>query len=82
MIKHYRPRDVSEALDLKYDIVLDLIRRGDLAAINVASNPHGRPRWRIPETGIELFTAARSSRTEPQIKRIRRRRDPAVKEFF
>ncbi len=79
---YFRPRDVSKALDVKYDVVLEFIRRGDLKAINVATNPHGRPRWRIPETSIQTFAAARSAQTEPPMKRIRRRRDPAVKEFF
>ena len=82
MTEYLRPRDVSKALGVKYEQVLGFIRRGDLKAINIAVNPNGRPRWRIPEAAIELFAAARSSRTEPQIKRIRRRRDPAVKEFF
>ncbi len=79
---HYRPREIAEARDVKVDIVLTWINDGQLAAVDCSRKRGGRPRWRISANALAEFDAKRASTPGPMIQRIRRRRDPAVIEFF
>jgi excisionase family DNA binding protein len=67
------PKEYAERLGVSENKVLNWIRSGEIAAINVASKLSNRPRWRIPEEAIEAFEAARTSR--PVVKPTPRRRD-------
>ena len=61
--------------------ILALIRAGEIAAVNMATNPGGRPRWRIPPEALEAFDSRRMA--QPPVKRHRRRRHRGdVIEFF
>ena len=65
--------------------ILGWIHRGELSAINIAENPNGRPRWRIPAAAWEQFQAARSNvATAPAARAPRRRRraDDRVIKFY
>jgi hypothetical protein len=70
------PADVAERFGLaKPDGVYALIRSGQLAAVNVGSDPNGRPTWRIAEADLLAFLAAR--RPRPTMKRTPRRKGAA-----
>ena len=75
------PPELAKRYGVSPDKVLGWIRNGELRAINVATKPGGRPRWRISESDIELFEVRRAAVTT---KTTRRRRRPAagVIEFF
>ena len=45
--------------------VLALIKNGHLKAVNVSSNPAGRAVWRISETDLNEFIAARRTTQTP-----------------
>lgn len=53
------PPQLARRLGVGVDKVLNWIRTGELRAINGATNPHGRPRYLIDVTDVELFEAAR-----------------------
>lgn len=60
------------------------IRRGELLAINIAENPAGRPRWRIPIEAWESFMAIRSNAAKlpaPRPPRPRVREKPAFEYY-
>jgi hypothetical protein len=61
-----------------------LLRNGQLKGMNLAVNPHGRPRFRIYLSEIERFEASRA--TKPPVPNVRRRRrekpGTAGKEWF
>jgi hypothetical protein len=56
------------------------IRRGELIAINIATNLTARPQWRVTPESVAAFEARRSS--APPSKPVRRRRRPAVKDYY
>ena len=78
---HYRPREISERLDVPVRIVLGLIHSGELSASNVAAKANGRPRWRVAETDVEAFLRRRSSQPTAKPQR-RNRKDSKVIQFF
>jgi hypothetical protein len=62
------------------DKVHGFIRRGELVAVNVATNLSGRPQWRVARESVELFEMRRSSAPLP--KPQRRQRRPAEVDYF
>jgi excisionase family DNA binding protein len=44
----FSPQEVAKRHGIDRGKVLKWIDGGQLPAINVATNPNGRPRWRIP----------------------------------
>ena len=63
--------------------VVDLIKSGELRAINLASTQDKRPRYAIDRADIEAFEAARV--VVPEVKPIRRKRSvtgPSGKDHF
>lgn len=75
------PPQLAKRWGVATDKVLALVRSGQLAAINLAVNPLGRPRYRIHESEVAAFEEARTTR--PPIPRQRRQRPPtAMREFF
>jgi len=76
-------RQVANWLGLKkVDSVLALIHAGQLRAVNVASRPAGRPRWRISPASLDEFLDRR--RAVPPEKVPTRRKQVAAKvtEYF
>lgn len=53
------------------DKVLQLIRSGQLRAINLAVDPRGRPRYRIYLDEIERFELSRTTQPPPPKRRRR-----------
>jgi hypothetical protein len=54
------------------DKVHTFIRRGELLAVNLATNLSGRPQWRVTRESVELFERRRSSAPPPKPQRRRR----------
>lgn len=61
-----------------------LIHSGQLEAVNLATNPNGRPRWRISAEAIKAFQQHRASKPPAPRRRRRRKRTTAEprREFF
>jgi excisionase family DNA binding protein len=64
--------------------ILGWIHKGELRALNVAENPTGRPRWRIPADAWEQFQQARTNQAAAPVARSPRRRrgDGYVMKFY
>jgi len=61
--------------------ILAWIKRGELRAVNLATDPNGRPRYAIDRADILTFELSRQ--VQPPPPRVRRRRaDPSITEFF
>jgi excisionase family DNA binding protein len=77
------PPQAARRLQVSADKLRGWILAGELRAVNVAARRSGRPRWRIDPVDLEQFLAARSAQGPlPAGPRPRRRRDPAVIEFY
>jgi hypothetical protein len=61
------------------DKIYGFIRRGELVAVNVATNVAGRPQWRITPESVEAFERRRSSAPPP---RSARRKRTATVDFY
>lgn len=79
---HYAPREIAEARGLDVDVVRSWITSGQLPAVDCPKTRGGKPRWRVSAGDLAIFDAARRSKTEGPMPRIRRRRDPAVRKWF
>ncbi|MGQ0634224.1 MAG: helix-turn-helix domain-containing protein [Planctomycetaceae bacterium] len=77
----YTPPAVGRLLGVSPEKVIGFIRRGELAAVNIAANPVGRPRYRISQAALEAFLARRS--VSPAARSLRRpRAPPNVIQFY
>jgi hypothetical protein len=54
------------------DKIYGFIRRGELVAVNLATNVTGRPQWRVTAASVEAFERRRSSAPPPKPARRRR----------
>jgi hypothetical protein len=81
-MRWFTPPELAKELRVDAHFVLDRIRDGELAAVNVASDPHGRrPRWRISDEALQVFLARRAA-TPPTIPARRRRQPDEIIQFF
>ncbi len=80
-VAHLTPPAIGRRYGISPDKVVGWIRSGELRAVNVATTSTGRPRWRVSEADLADFETRRSAQPAPRTSR-RRRRDPAVIEFF
>ena len=69
------PPAIARRYGVKPDKILAWIASGELAAINVAERPGGRPRWRISPEAIAAFERRRSSRPAASPTTKRRKQD-------
>jgi hypothetical protein len=61
----------------------ELIKTGQLTAVNLALDPRGRPRYRIFLADIQKFLEARSTKPTPRAVRPSRRRSTmTTKDYF
>lgn len=65
---------LARSLGVDQAKILHWLHTGQLAGINIAENPHGRPRWRIPSAAWEQFQQARSNQASIPVTRAPRRR--------
>lgn len=76
------PPQIGRQLGISPEKVIGFIRRGELRAVDVSNHPGiGKPRFRVDPIELEAFLLRRSATPAPKAKR-RRRRDPAIIEFF
>ena len=78
----YAVSGLAEYWRVSRDKVLTFIHSGQLHAINLATKPNGRPRYRIPLSAIEEFEMIRAVQRQPPSRRSKRHRDPEIIEFF
>jgi hypothetical protein len=74
------PPQLAQMLGIDPIKVIGWIKRGELAAVNVAKNNGWRPRWRISPEALEAFLKPRTAR--PEVKPERRRREPPLKRYY
>ncbi len=78
MPKYITVREVCERLAItKVDHILNAIRRGELAAVNIGSGSV-RPTWRISEESFAAFVEKRTAR--PALAAKKRSRKPQLEE--
>jgi hypothetical protein len=75
-VKPMTPSAFARRLGVGVHKVLNWIDRGELGAINVASNPRRAKRWVILPEHIAAFETARSSSPRPVISHTQRRKKP------
>lgn len=71
----YSTAEFAELFGMTTDRVVDLIRIGELRAVNISTRPGGRPTWRISQQERERFELARQS--VPTAKPSRRQKRPS-----
>ncbi|MGA2798246.1 MAG: DNA-binding protein [Thermoguttaceae bacterium] len=76
------PPKLAKSWGIDAHKILTWIETGELAAINAATKPGGRPRFLIDEKDIELFELRRSTTPAPKSIRRRRAKDMEVIEYF
>lgn len=83
MTRWLTPPQIARERQIRVGKVLGWIRSGELAAVNCAARPHGRPRWRVSAEALAKFDSARSNRRElPQEVRRSQRRHEEVTQYF
>jgi len=75
------PPAIAKQLRVSRDTVLGWIRSGELTAVDLASPGSTRPRYRIDQADLRAFLLRRQVQTTPKQKR-RRRKNPAIREYF
>ena len=75
------PREFGHTYRMSKDRVLDLIRRGELGALNLAMVRAGRPRYVITPSHVAAFEAARQVATQPKASR-RRKKAPGMVDYY
>ena len=76
------PPEVAQRLRIKSQTVRNLIRTGQLAAVDLARKGCVRPRFRISEADLLVFLQTRAVRPPVPRSRRRRRQQGDVIEFF
>lgn len=84
MSKRFTPPQLARAWGIDPHKILSWVRSGELVAVNLATRPGGRPRYRISEDAVTAFEARRSAQVQPTAMRQTRRKkaDDGVIEFF
>jgi hypothetical protein len=68
----YSVADLCRRWKVGADKIHTFIRRGELVAVNVATNLSARPQWRVTREAVELFERRRTSPPPPKPSRQRR----------
>jgi excisionase family DNA binding protein len=76
MTRHFTTAEFAEMFACTGDKVTDLIKSGELAAIDISLRRGGKPRWRIPQDAVDDFIRRRRSQP-PAPPPNRKRRQPA-----
>lgn len=82
--RKFSPPQVARMMGVSTAKVVNWIREGELAAINVGDGPKNRPRYLVDRTALERFEAGRAVvPVGPSTGRVApRRRAAGVKEYF
>jgi len=77
------PQQIARRWECRVDVVLKLIRRGDLLAFNISVDANTRPRWKVTSEELARFEAERTVRPRVEPKKLprRKRRAAAGREY-
>jgi hypothetical protein len=78
----YGVQDLKKRYAVGEHTILQWIRNGDLAAINVSRQQGKRPKWRFTQESIDAFELLRGSQPEPTRTRHRRSKPGNIVEFY
>ncbi len=77
------PPELAAEWGVEHAKVLAWIRSGELRAVNLATNPRGRPRWHIDRAEVRAFEQRRAAVVKPPPEQHRRKAEsPDVIEYF
>jgi hypothetical protein len=76
----YSVADLRRRWKIGGDKIRLFIRRGELVAVNVATNLSGKPQWRITAESVEKFEHRRSSAPLP--KPARRQKRTSIVDYY
>ena len=76
------PPEVARRWGVSAEKVIAWIRSGELRAIDAATHRGGRPRYLVDLVDLAEFEAKRAVVATPATHRRRRRKDPAVIQYF
>jgi hypothetical protein len=76
------PPELAAEYGIEPAKVLAWIKSGELRAVNIATKPTGRPRYRIDRADVLVFEQRRVAGPPAAKSGRRRRQDPGVIEFF
>ena len=74
-------KQVAQLLSVRQHSILNLVRTGQLRAVDVSLVQGGRPRWRILPDDLEGFILRRTHQVAPP-RRRRRRPTTNLKAYF
>jgi hypothetical protein len=77
----FTPPKLGKRWGVSPDKVVRWILAGELAALNLAASPTGRPRYKITAEAVEAFETRRAVLCPPP-RRPRRKRLASVTEYF
>ncbi|MFH1269018.1 MAG: helix-turn-helix domain-containing protein [Planctomycetota bacterium] len=80
-VSHLSPPQAARQRGISVNKVHEWIASGELRAVNMATKPGGRPRWKIDVADLEAFEERRANTPAPKPSRRRRKTDVAVKDF-
>ena len=72
-LRFYTLADIAELLGTSVDRVGDMVRCGDLAAVDIGSVGARRRTWRVSAESLAQFLARRATQSPPPKQRRRRR---------
>jgi excisionase family DNA binding protein len=72
----------AELIQTSADRILDMIRAGEIRAIDISSPGSRRPTWRIPAEELERWMASRSTQPASPKPQRRRRKDKYVPTYY
>lgn len=81
-VENLTPPALSRRWGVNTAKIYALIASGEIAAINLAVDPNGKPRMRIKLTEVDRFEASRSTKKPEPLPRRRRRIAAPAKDFF
>jgi hypothetical protein len=76
------PPQIAAEYGISVDKVLCWIRAGELRAVNIATNPNGRPRWVIDQADLAAFEVRRAATPAASAARRKRQGVAGVTEYF
>lgn len=72
-VRFRTPPKIARELGINVNKVLGWIARGELAAVNLAERPTGRPRWKVSREALDEFLASRTpAAPQPRKRRARK----------
>ena len=81
-MRHFTTGEVAEMLSVTADKVLDLIRTGQLGAVDVSLHRGGKARWRISDADLENFLLRRRSQPPTPAPKRKRRQPQEITKYY